>query len=450
MYGREGEQLSLAAVGDALLTRPISRCSDDRFREVIDRIRAADVGIANLETLFHDFEGYPAAQTGGTPLRAPPRVADDLPWAGFDMVALANNHAMDYSYGGLAATRRELAARELPCAGVGENLAEARAPAYLESPAGRVGLVAACSFFPVGAEAGEQRRDMQGRPGLSPIHVEATYTVPEDVFASLAEVSEHLGLEAEKARRERHGLPTPEEADDELAVTNATRDAVRFRSGDEYGIELAADEDDVAAVLDSVDAAARQADWVVASLHGHRGPEGRSHAHRPPAFHEAFARRCIDAGADAVVGHGPHVLRGIELYDGAPICYGLGDFVLQNQTVTRLPASIYDRYELATDDLPADAMDHRFFPADADDEGFLNDPVYWESVVPICRFEAGTLDRIEVLPVELGLDAPRPQRGRPRLATGETAERILADVQSYSEPYGTRIEVADGRGVIHA
>ena len=40
-----------------------------------------------------------------------------------------------------------------------------------------------------------------------------------------------------------------------------------------------------------------------------------------------WARAVIDAGADAVVGHGPHVLRGMEFYRGRPIVYSLGNFL---------------------------------------------------------------------------------------------------------------------------
>ena len=40
-----------------------------------------------------------------------------------------------------------------------------------------------------------------------------------------------------------------------------------------------------------------------------------------------WSRQVIDAGADAVIGHGPHVLRGIEFYQGRPIVYSLGNFV---------------------------------------------------------------------------------------------------------------------------
>ena len=46
----------------------------------------------------------------------------------------------------------------------------------------------------------------------------------------------------------------------------------------------------------------------------------------------------VDAGADLFVGHGPHVLRGVEIYKGKPIFYSLGDFIFQNETLLRLPS----------------------------------------------------------------------------------------------------------------
>ena len=75
-------------------------------------------------------------------------------------------------------------------------------------------------------------------------------------------------------------------------------------------------------------------DIVIVSIHG--GAEGSS-AYRVPRQNEmfigysrgnvyAFAHRCVDAGADLVYGHGPHVVRGIELYKGKIIAYSLGNF----------------------------------------------------------------------------------------------------------------------------
>jgi hypothetical protein len=87
-----------------------------------------------------------------------------------------------------------------------------------------------------------------------------------------------------------------------------------------------------AAIVDSVRGLV---DLLVVTFHG--GTEGAAAVRTPvgPEFlgQEArgdlrrWARVVIDAGADAVVGHGPHVLRGVEFYRGRPIFYSLGNFV---------------------------------------------------------------------------------------------------------------------------
>lgn len=57
---------------------------------------------------------------------------------------------------------------------------------------------------------------------------------------------------------------------------------------------------------------------------------GKMHIEQPGASEERAARRLIDAGADVVIGHHPHVLQGIELYKNRPIFYSLGNFIFPN------------------------------------------------------------------------------------------------------------------------
>ncbi|CAN5219744.1 CapA family protein [soil metagenome] len=83
-----------------------------------------------------------------------------------------------------------------------------------------------------------------------------------------------------------------------------------------------------------VQEADKKADIVVVSFHG--GAEGTSNVRVPQRteifFGEArgnlplFAKTVIDAGADLVLGHGPHVIRGMEIYKDRLICYSLGNF----------------------------------------------------------------------------------------------------------------------------
>ena len=356
-------QFTLAAAGDAILTRRLSAADDGRLDSLVERLRAADASVVNLEVLLHDYEGYPAAESGGTYIRAPPWVADELSWAGFDLFAAATNHTGDFGRGGMEATMRTLETRDLPYAGLGRTLSEARAPAYVDTPGGRVALVAACSTVTGGSAAGEQRPDMRGRPGLSPLSLSAEYVVPEETYDRLGDLSGALGMEAFKRRRAEAGFPVPggDEEGEGLTLLNAGRgDRLRFVPGDDYRVDLSPSEADREAVLARVRAAARQADWVVASLHAHEGGGVERNDRSVAPFVESFARDCVDAGADAFVGHGPHLLRGMEVYAGAPVFYSLGNFAMQNETVTRLPAELYDRYDLDPQrTLPADLFDAR-------------------------------------------------------------------------------------------
>jgi hypothetical protein len=91
---------------------------------------------------------------------------------------------------------------------------------------------------------------------------------------------------------------------------------------------------DLAEAARLVGEAAREADVVVVSFHG--GAEGAAHQHVPAGPEEflgedrgdlrAFARTVVAAGADLVLGHGPHVVRGLEVLDGRLVAYSLGNF----------------------------------------------------------------------------------------------------------------------------
>nr|WP_232342901.1 CapA family protein [Halosimplex litoreum] len=141
---------------------------------------------------------------------------------------------------------------------------------------------------------------------------------------------------------------------------------------------------------------ARDPDLVVASLHW--GPNWES---RPSATQRRFARWLIDRGVDVVHGHSAHVLQGIEVYRGRPICYDLGDYV--------------DDYVV--------------------EEGLHNDrSVRVELVVA-----DGRLDRLDVLPVEIADE-------RVRRAPDEVAAWVRERVRTLSAAFGTSVE-RRGRGL---
>jgi poly-gamma-glutamate synthesis protein (capsule biosynthesis protein) len=212
--------------------------------------------------------------------------------------------------------------------------------------------------------------------------------------------------------------------------------------GAEPGIRtepLDEDLDEIAAVVKN---ASRLSDLTLVTIHAHEG-----HLDRlvPAQFLVTFARAMVDAGADLFVGHGPHVLRGIEIYKGKPIMYSLADFIFQNETLLRLPSENYEPYDLGAAAHVADFNDRRY---NNDTTGFPSDRMIWEAVVAVPRFDGRQLRDLALHPITLGFGESRTSRGRPRMAEGELAAKILADVERLSKPFGTRVVVRDGVGYV--
>ena len=442
MIDRE-QNLTLAAARDAILTRRVSTFRHERFRSVVDRIDAADFSIANLETLLNDHEGSPARPGMEPHLSAPPHVADELLWCGFDAVAAASNHSLDYGRRGLETTMRELSMHGLPYAGAGEHLAAAREPTYVDTPADRVAVVAACSTDVQHSAAGPQSANLSGRPGVSPLRWRPTYVVPEAVSDTLRAASVELGLE--RAKEQTEALTTGTATGDafEFVVAGEGQN-VTIESGSEFDRRLVPSERDVTELCEQVKNANRQADWVVVSLHSHEGREHGPMEAEPARFVETFARQCAELGADVFVGHGPHVPRGVDIHEGTPIFYSLGNLFGQLEAVTRQPGALYRQHGLtdrATEGYLYDTMTH-----DDDDEptGLLEADWFWRGLLAEVEFTDGSLSAVRVHPLDLLQGAPRPQRGRPLSASGAVATETLDRVAALSEPYGTEFAVEDG------
>ena len=76
--------------------------------------------------------------------------------------------------------------------------------------------------------------------------------------------------------------------------------------------------------------------------------------------------------------------------------------------------------------------------------------VWYQSVVTTSRFEKGRLAEIRLHPIDLGYTARGADRGVPRLASPEVGRTILERLQRLSQPFGTRIAIEQGVGVIRA
>jgi len=421
----QSSDFTFALGGDALITRKLSVYREPKFLELIEMIRNADAAFVNLEMLFHDYEPYPMHQSGGTWTRADPALIDDVVWAGFDMVSRANNHTGDYGVEGMRLTTRYVKEAGLVHAGVGESLAEAREAKFLETAKGRVALISMSSTFPDHSRAGRTRGDTKPRPGLSPLRYSTVQKITSDQFADLQRVLEEMDINFTNTSQEQ------------LRVFGNT-----FEIGDKRGTVTTPDPVDLEEIAAVVSNAKRLADHVIVTIHAHESAGSRS---EPAGFLPIFARAMVDAGATMFVGHGPHVLRGIEIYKGKPIFYSLGDFVFQNETLDRLPDENYRAYGLGSDNHVADFNDARY---NGGTTGFPANREIWEAIVAMPRFRGDELVEVVLQPIDLGFGTEAWERGRPFIADGELADKILDDLIERSEPFGTHIEIRDGVGFI--
>lgn len=430
---------TMALTGDSLITMKLSVHTDPPFVKMIALIRGADVAFTNLEMLLHNYEPYPSTESGGTYMRADPSIAKELVWAGFDMVARANNHTGDYGVEGARLTTKHVAAAGLAQAGFGESLREAREATYVDTDKGRVALISTSSSFPDQSRAGVTWGDTRARPGLNPLRFTTTQIVTREQFDSLKRALTAAGVST-AGRGGGEGIAAPvAQNPNEMTVLGR-----RFAIGDIPGVRtepLKEDLDEMAAVVRN---ASKVADYTIVNSHTH---EGGAERYYPPDFFVTFARAMVDAGADVVSASGPHVLRGIEIYKGKPILYGLANFIFENETLLRQPPENYAPLGM-TAESGAGVGDFNERRSNNDTVGFPADPRIWESVIAMPRFSGKTLTELKLYPISLGYKKPRSQRGWPMLATPELAKKIIDDVVTFSVPFGTAIDFKDGVGVV--
>ena len=427
--------LRLLLSGDSILQRRLQSESDPELKPLFDRVRAADVAFTNLEVLANDYRGDPALESGGSHFGAPAWVLDELVEAGFDLFATATNHALDYSIAGLVHSIEAMEQRGLSFAGVGRHLEDARRPCYHTHPAGTVAMISCASSFAKGQEAAAARPDLPGRPGLNPLHYETVHEVTEPQLAALREIADQLGLEADRQARIKMGFAYPP-ADPSVFPLGEMKFKALPSGGNRAAVRTTANAKDIAAMARWIEEARGLSDLVVVSLHAHEQADSKE---IPAEFIPVFARQMIDAGADVVAGHGPHLLRGLELYKGKPIFYSLGNFIGQNELVQKIPADGYDRFRADADLKPGQVYQVRMRN---DQAGFPADKRYWESVLPVLTWEGRELRRIELVPITLGWKDPRHRRGRPRLAGKDEGRAILERFAALSQPFGATIDVA--------
>jgi poly-gamma-glutamate synthesis protein (capsule biosynthesis protein) len=435
---------TLALTGDVIMNSPVSVCRDADVLEAVDLLRSADVTHAHLEIPLHDFVGgdvFGAAEGALSWMRGPTLIADELRWLGVDVVSAASNHSLDYSYGGLRCTLAALDAARLPHAGIGDDLAAARAPAFVDAAVGRVAVVSATSSFPAFARAGDARRDARGRPGVNPLRY--LHVVDPPLAEQIRSVA--CGL----------GLWVVSDGDEFVVHPPGLHNSVsRFKvRQDVTAPTTMCDKDDLAGNVESIRYAGSVADFVVAHLHVQAWDAADGRMATSPRFAREYAYAAIDAGAQVVLVQGSHApMRGIEVHNGVPVLYDPGPLSRLGRREAQ-PHDFYTRWGNRSEVRSHDAGLLDAFGArdvamggsgsakvvHSPREGNNHEPGF---VVPLCTVDACThrVRGIELYPMTWST-ARRATSGFPVRAKDERAQSILARMAELSEPYGTVLSV---------
>lgn len=424
-------KMKFTAAGDMLVQRRIPHDSEG-FAEVAAQIERGDARFLNLETTLHNGEHAANQFSGGSYLRADPKTLDDVKAYGFNLLSFANNHAMDFGHGGLLSTKKYIDEAGFPNTGAGSNLDEASAPAYLDTKNGRAALISVVSTINNDAAiAGRQSRRYVGRPGVNALRVSSHLQVTEEQFKMVQEISKVSMINAQRDIERAEGYFTP------LADGVAALGSLEFKLGNETKYVTHPHPEDMARVEKAIYEAQMMADYIIISVHSHEIAGDKKE--NPSDFLVEFAHKCIDAGAHAVIGHGPHLLRPIEIYKGQPIFYSLGDFVIHNECIPYAPEEMF-----AEKGMTSDSTMREFFCNRSKNytRGLMRDHRMLEAVIPYFEMEDGKLTHLELMPIELNFDKKIWQSGNPRFSNKHGIIERLAEM---SKSYGTEISV-DERG----
>lgn len=246
----ENETVTIILVGDIMLDRGVEYliekhgCGDFKFPflKIADYLKTADIVFGNLEGVISD-KGIKVGSIYS--FRARPEAIEALKFAGFNVLSLANNHALDYTKAALEDCLTRLNNDQIEYIGAGFTEKEAFSPLIKKINGLKIGFLAYTNLGPESWRAGENN-------------------------SGIAWISK----------------------------------------------------DDFEKIKNDIETAKKESNVLIVSLHS-----GEEYQKEPTQFQVDFAKMAIDAGADLVIGHHPHVVQLNEIYNGGYIFYSLGNFI---------------------------------------------------------------------------------------------------------------------------
>ena len=370
------ESITLCAVGDvaAFYKQP-----ETMFEHTAAILNAADISFSQNERHYTDrYTGKDLVP--GVPVTeiAPLDHAKALKDAGFDVMSFASNHCMDLGADAMMGTIAALQSNGTVVIGAGRNINEARKPAIFERKGTRVAFLAYCSVGRPGWEAGPDKA------GCAPMRASTFYQQTD------------------------------------------------YQPGTPPAILSYAHPQDLEAMKSDINKLRSSADVVVISFHW-----GIHNVRATLAMYEReVAHAAIDAGADLVVGHHPHVLKGVEVYKGKAIFYSMGNFAFDFPLTERMARNKIrpDHFHGRDAEIDPDYAEWYCWPAASR-----------KSMIVKCRVSSGKIDKVAFLPVLINT------RAQPVVVSREHEFRDALENMidlSDSQHLNTRFQAGDGEIIV--
>ncbi|WP_276352202.1 CapA family protein [Cohnella caldifontis] len=336
---------------------------DSIFARVAPVFRGADVTFCQLEPVLSR-RGAQLPQVRMA-CRGEPEVAGAIRRAGFQVVSFATNHCMDLGREAFQDTLDVLRGQNLAVIGAGRNIEEARQPAIVECKGTKIAFLAYNTILPQSfwAEA--------DRPGCAPLRAHTVY---------------------EQIEHDQPGTPCR--------------------------IHTFAHRADLQAMVRDVRLAKSRADLVFVSMHGG--------IHFVPAvladYQREMAHAAIDAGADLILGHHAHILKGVEVYKGKAVFYSLGNFAMELPRDFRSEGMKSGQFKEIQGLNPDWKPERAAWPPDS-----------YKSMTVKCAIENGRITRVSYLPTHIDLD--------------NVPEIVAADHPRFAEIVRYVREISDSQGL---
>jgi len=377
----EGE-IVISAVGDLIQSAPAANRPAPEAQQMYRILRESDIGFGNCEEAIASIGFYGQRV-------APPSMLDDFAAAGLNTLGLANNHFMDLGPAPALQGLAELRARGFTFAGAGATLDAALIPGIRTVKSARIGLLAFwCAPINFGTPAFiEQSRATASKPGQAMI-LGYQVIAPGSPAPALLPLASDMKMLAEAVARARSQV-------DFLMVSFHQHWGVAEGGG--QGIIPPQQPPPRSSVIPADLSAARN-----------EVSEGR----------KLILRATIDAGADLIIGHGGHILNGVEIYRGKPIVYSLGHFYNEGMKDGKaLPQFLFSPSMITQIE-----------------NGWWQEEQRWSAIARIF-VKSGRVTRLDLIPITMDIQ----KDGLPNFPSDAVGQQIVNAAQVLSRPFGTNV-----------